>query len=268
MPCADWANEGQQHFHQNFLDLYASEQISMRNMPEYQGPTMGEGKLTTLGDIDKRISDINDLVRAATRTAKTGGAEMSAMEKLGLESEVGKLRQTLSTELSKRTGVAPEDIQALRQRYGQQFELADTIDAARRSRLGQIGAVQEGGSGIALNKTGVVDKILTRARGGQQYLADANFRSAIEPFKPQPSVYPNPATQQALSGPIARTPLWQGIEAQRPEVQMPTPDTAGAAEIAQNIQARSARNGMARASAQSSGADARAAALRRGLNGQ
>ena len=189
------------------MQPYANEKVSMTGVPEYQGPVGGEGKLTTLGDINKRISDINDLIRGATRTAKTGGQEMTAMEKLGLQNEAGKLRDILGRELSSRTGVSPEDSTGLRQGYGKQFEIADTIDAARRARLGQIGTNAEGSS-VPTSKTGLLDKAFTKIRGGQQYLADRNFRKAAGAFEPTNATYPEPRVQAAL--PQSRVPVWTG----------------------------------------------------------
>jgi hypothetical protein len=185
------AEEGLNHYNTNILGPHADAAIPMDGVPEYQGKLDSEGR-ASLQDVNDRIGSINDYIRAAQRNAKTGGQQMSASEKLGLDTEASKLRNMLYNELGQRTGIDPGDIQSLRSNYGQQFSLADTIDAARRSRLGQIGAADEAGSGIALNKAGLLEKALTRVRGGQQYLADANFRDAVGQFQPSPTNYPQP----------------------------------------------------------------------------
>jgi hypothetical protein len=185
------AEEGLNHYNTNILGPHADAAIPMNDVPEYQGAIDSDGR-ASLQNINDRIGSINDYIRAAQRNAKTGGQQMSASEKLGLDTEASKLRNMLYNELGQRTGIDPGDIQSLRSNYGQQFDLADTIDAARRSRLGQIGATEEAGSGIALNKAGLLEKALTRVRGGQQYLADSNFRDAVSKFEPSPTNYPQP----------------------------------------------------------------------------
>lgn len=184
------ANKGLTHYKTNFLDPYANEQISMRSVPEYQGAVTGEGRMTTLAQLEKRISDINDMQRAAQRTAKTTGAQMSAEQALGLENEASKLRDILYREIGKRTGVEPELIRDLRQSYGQQFNIADTIDAARRARLGRTGAIEEAGAQTPVSKSGIIDRTLDTLRGGQEYIANAKLRRAMRPFEPQKVEYP------------------------------------------------------------------------------
>jgi hypothetical protein len=186
------AEEGLNHYNTNILGPHSDAMVPMDAVPEYQGTIDSEGR-ASLQSVNERIGAINDYIRAAQRTAKTGGQQMSAAEKLGLDTEASKLRNVLYSELGQRTGIDPGAIRSLRSNYGQQFELADTIDAARRARLGQVGATQEAGSGIALNKAGLLEKALTRIRGGQQYLADANFRDAVSNFQPVPTSYPRPA---------------------------------------------------------------------------
>jgi hypothetical protein len=197
------AKEGLDHYNTNILGPHADVAIPMDGVPEYQGKLDSEGR-ASLQDVNDRIGSINDYIRAAQRNAKTGGQQLSATEQLGLDTEASKLRNRLYSELGQRTGIDPGEIQSLRTNYGQQFALADTIDAARRSRLGQIGATDEHGSGIALNKAGLVDKALTRLRGGQQYLADANFRDAVGPFQPSPTNYPQPVAPDPQMGVVNR----------------------------------------------------------------
>lgn len=206
------ANKGLEHFRTNFMDPVGNEQISMRSVPEYQGPVSGEGRMTTLGQLEKRISDINDMQRAAMKGAKTQGAQMSAEQALGLENEAGKLRDILYQEIGKRTGVEPSVIRDLRQSYGQQFNIADTIDAARRTRLGQTGAAAEMGGSVPFSKTGILEKAMQGIRGGQDYIANARLRKALQSFEPESPQYPTPKAPEP--GPPMRQPLAKqvGIE--------------------------------------------------------
>ncbi len=203
------AEEGLGHFKEEFLEPYSTDRISMKGVPEYQGPVGGEGNETTLGDIHNRIVGINKQLRGPMGRAKTTGAEISEMDRIGLENEHNKLAQMMNRHLSAKTGVPPEQIDALRQGYGKQFGIADTIDSARRARLGPMGAQAEGGTTLPTSKTGLLDKAFTAVRGGQQYLADRNFRKAANKFEPVFDInYPSPTVQHVLEE--SRVPLWTG----------------------------------------------------------
>lgn len=182
------AQKGLEHFNTKFLDPNAARSVPLSEIPDYQGNS-SEG-MTSVGDINKRLSDINDMLRPSGN-AKTMGAEMTAQQRLGLGNEAGRLRQILYSKLGESSGVAPEQIKGMREGYGQQFGIADTIDAARRARLGQIGAGEEG-STTPLDKAGILQKAFTKLRGGQQYLADSNFRKAVGKFDPTAPNYPEP----------------------------------------------------------------------------
>lgn len=222
------ANKGLSHFKTNFMDPIQNEQISMRSVPEYQGPVSGEGRMTTLGQIEKRLGQINDIQRAAK--GKTQGAVMTALEKQGLEEEAGKLRSILYQEIGTRTGVDPNVIRDLRQSYGQQFDIADTIDAARRARLGQTGASAEMGGTVPFSKTGILEKAMQGIRGGQDYIANARLRKAMQAFEPEKVEYPSPNSVESPS-PV-REPLAKQVGIQpepnplRPVVMEPPLDYA------------------------------------------
>lgn len=254
------AEEGLNHYKTNILGPHADAAIPMDRVPEYQGTIDSEGR-ASLQNINDRIGSINDYIRAAQKNAKTGGQQMSATEKLGLDTEASKLRNLLYNELGQRTGIDPGDIQSLRSNYGQQFELADTIDAARRSRLGQIGATQEAGSGIALNKAGLLEKALTRVRGGQQYLADSNFRGAVSKFEPSPTNYPQPVAPDPQMAVINRLLAQQEFMHQNTLSQ-----SAQDAAAARSTATTAYRTENKKAFGESM--RAKSAALRQGLSGQ
>lgn len=191
------AQEGLQHYRTNFADPFSNERISMSSVPEYQGPVGGEGRYTTLGDIDKRISDINDVIRGATLRAKSGGAELTALERQGLEGEAGKLRQILYRELSKRTGVPAEEIQNMREGYGGQYALKNALESGHYNRLTRSGmTAQGGGSSIYPSKSGIIDRAITAIRGGPEAIANRQFRSRMAAFEPEPPKYPTPMTRK------------------------------------------------------------------------
>lgn len=234
------ANEGLEHYRQNFLGPNVNQRVSMKSVPEYRGPVSGEGAQTTLGDIDKRIGDINDLIRGSLRTARSGGQELTAAEKLGLDAEAGKLRQILYRELSNRSGVSPGDIQNLREGYGGQFAIKNALESGHYGRLTRAGQMSQGASGVPLSKPGIIDALITNLRGGPEAIANRQFRSRMSAFEPQAPNYPTPNPPGAP--PSLRPPLWadRGIEPGQPPVMEAQPDVEGAQRIASNIASRNA----------------------------
>lgn len=184
------ANKGLEHFKSSFLEPTANDRVVIGE----GSPTLGHS--ATIGEINKRIGDINDVLRKATASSKTQGAQMSAEQQSGLEAEAGHLKGLLYKEIGTRTGVDPNVIRDLRQSYGQQFSLADTIDAARRARLGRTGAMEESGTPTPLTKAGLVDRFLDFARGGQEFVANGKLRRAMQDFQPAPQEYPTPNRPQ------------------------------------------------------------------------
>jgi len=202
------AQKGLEHYKTNILGPFENEQVSTRGTG-FQGPTSSEGDYASLGQIEKRISDINDLVRGAHRTAKTTGQEMTADQKLGLENEGKALRSLLYKELSKRTGLSPEDISGFRQSYGKQFGIADTIDAARRARSGEIASSAERGSPVPVSTPSVLQRAFEKLSGGQEYVADSRFRKAINSIEGRPQLFPAPQPLEKV--PVARKPIWADV---------------------------------------------------------
>ena len=194
------ADEGLQHYRSQFLEPNAGERVTLENGVSKLGNT------ATLGEIEKRISDINDAIRGATRTAKSGGMEMTALERQGLENEAGALRSKLYHGLSEKTGVSPEDIQSLREGYGGQYTLKNALESGHMGRLTRSAASSQGeGVGIYPSKAGLIDKTLTALRGGPEAIANRQFRKAIKAFDPQAPNYPTPTAQQA--SPFAMPPI-------------------------------------------------------------
>lgn len=164
----------------NVLGPSADKPVSVEGTG-YQGDAAGEGK-ATLGAIDKRLGKINDMLRPAYGKMSEG-AQMTALEKSGLQDEAAALRDTLYKGLSQETGMAPEEIQALRQGYGQSYEIASQADAARRGQRTQPGSVP-------LTKEGVIQSALEHVVGGKDAIADRRVQSAFQQFEPAMSDIP------------------------------------------------------------------------------
>lgn len=181
------AQEGLQHYRTNFLEPNAQNQVILGG----DSPTLGH--VSTLGEVEKRISDINDLTRGAATRAKSAGAEMTAQERLGLENEGKALRQKLYSGLSEKTGVPPEDIQGMREGYGGQFALKNALEGGHMQRLTRVGLESQGaGTGIYPSKAGIIDKAMTALRGGPERIANRQFAKRINAFEPEAVTRPMP----------------------------------------------------------------------------
>jgi hypothetical protein len=175
----------------DFFDDHVLGPSADRRVPvdsSYQG-TGADGK-ASLGDIDTRLSKINNLLRPAGNAA-TPGATMTALERSGLQDEANSLRTTLYNELSKDTGMDPDAIKKLRQDYGQSYDIAGRTDAARRR-------VTPGGGGIPTSKEGLIKSVLEGAVGGRDAIADRGVQSSLQQFKPAMS--PIDQMRQGITG--------------------------------------------------------------------
>jgi hypothetical protein len=184
------AQEGLQHFNQHFLDPYKDESVPLTG-----GISKELGSRATIGQINGRISDINDMMRNSMTRAKSQGAQMSAQEQLGLESEAKGLRSRLYDEISQRTGVDPEEIKGMREGYGGQFTLRNALESAGNSRLERTGRMSQGRTGIDMSPPTLGDlpgRVLNWARGGEQAIADRQFANRIQKFPPQEPGRPMP----------------------------------------------------------------------------
>jgi hypothetical protein len=192
------AEQGLQHYKENILGPNKDALIRMADRSPSQGfvGPRENPEFMSLESIENRLSEINDLMRPAGN-AKTVGASMTALERQGLEGEANVLRNKLYQELGQRTGLPPEGIKGMRESYGRQFGIADTIDAARRARLGPKGASAEGAS-LPMSKTGLMQSLVPDTL--KDYLANRNFRKAAEAFEPQTPEYPQPQYPQKLQG--------------------------------------------------------------------
>ena len=131
--------EGLQHFNENFLKPNQDVHV---DLPAGLSPELKTS--TTIGKLNQRISDINDMMRSAQANAKSAGESMTAQERLGLENEAKGLRQKLYDSLSQKTGVAGPDIRTLREGYGGEFGLANALESARNARLTRVGQESQG----------------------------------------------------------------------------------------------------------------------------
>lgn len=185
------AQEARNHYEQNILGPNASKHV---DVPENYGGNSytagGENPKTTasLGDIDKRVIQINKELSGPSSKLNEGDQRAALASKASLQQEHGHLTDLLHKSLSDLTGVAPEDIANLRQRVGRSYELANDTNAAVTKR-----GLQEGKSIGSIPHPSLGNLAVTaleKLRGGPTAIADRSFQRSIRDFPGQAEPLP------------------------------------------------------------------------------
>jgi hypothetical protein len=164
------------------------------------GDRMQEGPDTfaTVGAIDKRITAINDELRAPRLNAGDSRAALAGTQ--DLQQEASRLRTILHKELADASGLTPDDISQIRQRAGRAYELANDTDAAVTKRMQAEGKTDMG----PLHLNQLPSRAIEFARGGTVAVADRAFQRAIANFPGQSSPLPSVSAPTLPTAPIDR----------------------------------------------------------------
>jgi hypothetical protein len=152
----------------------------------------GDGQnIQTLGQINKRIGDINDMLRSAYQQ-RTQGQTMSALaNEQELVVEKAQLTDILNTQLAQAHGVQPQDIANLRQSVGRLFSIADQTEGAVNQRASSAGKADEGRRDIPVGMGGLLEEAVSRLRGGPEGIGNRNFRNALATSQIEPTPLPD-----------------------------------------------------------------------------
>jgi hypothetical protein len=199
------SKETQKFFYDNILKPVEKNVVSVRGTG-YAGKTIGEGAAdASLGNIEKRLVQINKELSPAYRTRNAGvtGSKLASEDELN--AEAAHLRNLLHNELSKSTGFTPEEIAATRQRMGQLKHIADSTNEAVTQR-GISNTVRKAEKPISAGE--IPGKVFQKMQGGPEAISDKLFQKAISGFHGEHT--PLPATRvPAGVRKILREPLWQ-----------------------------------------------------------
>ena len=220
------AEEANNHFKGKILGPIENETVPTTGTG-FTGANAGEGQTATLGEINKRIIRINDELRSAYSKRESGQTREALANEADLKAEQQALSDILHKELAKRTGLTPEQVGGLRQRYGRMYSIADQTEAAMNQRQSSAGKAVEGRRDVPTTAAGVgVDLFNRVVRGGPEGIANKAFVKALDktkgiPVSDLPATNP-PAPAAAIGRPIIpRGQLPQGtpipIEETSPE---------------------------------------------------
>jgi hypothetical protein len=200
------AEESRGYFQQKILGPHATEQVTTTGSG-FKGPNAGEGQTATLAEVDKRIVKINDELRSAYQKRESGQTREALANEPDLVAERDALTDILHRELAKRTGMTPDQVAGIRQRYGRMYSVADQTDAAVNQRQSSAGKANEGRRGVPVSVAGVgVDLFNRVVRGGPEGIANRGFVRALDktkaiPVTDLPEVQP-PTPASAIGRPI------------------------------------------------------------------
>ena len=178
---------------QQFMDMLTpNKSITVPVSDAYQGtlartPGQGVGRYANLGDVNSRIGDINDLLRPAAN-APTEGQTMTAQERVGLGQEHTELTGKLHQALGDATGVPPESIAALREKFGKLYTIADRANAAVNARQGMESNIDQGTRTVPMTAASfAMERLNQLIRGGPMKIADSSLRKALSNSNLQPT---------------------------------------------------------------------------------
>ena len=143
----------------------------------------------TIGEVHQRLGEINDELRPAYRQ-RTGGQELTALERKNLETERDQLNDTLYGTLSERSGLPVEQIQAINQRGGALQHVGDEADAAQAMRRAGFSGYTPNGLPMPFTAMERGMRLLNYVRGGQERVAGRQlgrvFNQVGSPAEPLP----------------------------------------------------------------------------------
>jgi len=205
----------------------------------------------TIAEVHQRLGDINDELRPAYRQ-RTGGQELTALERKALETERDKLNHTLYETLSERSGLPTERIQGINQRGGALQNVGDEADAAQAMRRAGFSGYTPTGLPIPMGMIDHIGRMAQYLRGGPEAVAGRQLSRVFKNVGPPAEGLPDPAAignyrqmaEQSDLGNLRRTMQSQEANqllanARKPAEMRPTktpveqlvPDTNGAKAI-------------------------------------
>lgn len=197
----DRAGDIQSHFDDKLLRPHSGK---FQTVPEgYGGELSGNGRnQATLGQINDRINGINTELKSNFRkplASQTAQANAGASD-AELIAEKNGLTQILHQKLGDMNGLAPEDIASVRQRAGKLRSLGEQIVKSSDKDTLSLGR-QEAGSSFSPSKSGLIEKGMQYARGGQEVIGNKAIKDALDSFPPEDKPLPQPVPPDSTQVP-------------------------------------------------------------------
>lgn len=181
------ANSVQEFYSKNMLEPAAKAgKVSVRGLPTDLGE--GEGRYTSLRDIDQRLTQINDELRKPVAD-RAGGKRVPTDPNLQAEHDA--LANVLYENVAKAVGATPEAVKAMRQRYGRLHTIAGAAEQSYNADLAAEGrSARGGGAGIPGTKVGMLDKLSDLVQGGREVRGNRQLLKALPKISGTPTPFP------------------------------------------------------------------------------
>jgi hypothetical protein len=171
------ADETQNHYNSNVLGPHADTQVPLN------GVQSDLGQNASLGQVNERVNNINQDLRAGQRKATPGqtASALSGDDIRALQAEHSGLADILHRSLGDLNQMDPRDVAALRVRGGQMRTLAGETEGAADSLSGTAGKAEVGaGPGLPTSAHGALQEILSKLPGmAPEAIAARNVRSSL-----------------------------------------------------------------------------------------
>ena len=176
----DRAADIQAHYSDNLLRPHSGK---FQTVPEnYNGELSGNGKnQATVGQINDRVDAINRELKSNFRKKLNSQTTEANASDADLLAEKGGLTDILHSSMADMNGLQPEDIADVRQRAGKLRSLADEMESSANKDTVSAGR-QSAGSSFSPSKSGLIDKAIQKARGGQEIIGNRAINDALSGF--------------------------------------------------------------------------------------
>ena len=180
------AEEAQGIYKNRVIDPIANERIPLPNGYQAQkGITQ-----ITIGDLDQRITDLNDELRSNYQKASEGQTREAQARDAEIHEQLDQLRPQLYKEIAARTNLNVAEVQEMRQHFGRLFDIADRSNFAVNEKMrAMLNEMQGQQTSKSLSEAAF--RVVNRLRGGPLGQADSMLKDALSNVKMNPYNMPD-----------------------------------------------------------------------------
>ncbi len=190
------AEEAKTFFNDELLKPIENERVDTTSVGQGEVITGGASRMQmTLGEINKRVATINKMLSPDYQKKTQAGVMNALANEADLHQEAFRLNDILYKEIGSRTGLAPEQVKYVRQRYGALYNIADETQAAVNARERGADVTAEGRGPMPLARAAIVAHAVAKALNlSPENIATRRIIKAIAdvdiPSEPLPEIKP------------------------------------------------------------------------------
>lgn len=194
------ANDLNSFYNEKLLAPHATEQVPVpMNFEDVGSRSINGSRYANLGQINARVGQLNDLLRAGQNNATVGQTMTDLAKMADLQAEKTALTDILHNKLGELNGLDPNAVAGIRQSVGARYELADQLQSGANRTTLKAGQADRTGSTISkptVTST-AIDAYNRIVRGGPEKIANRAFQKTY-PQLDVPAGVGNPASLEEL----------------------------------------------------------------------